>query len=110
MKKFIFSLLVISSAVFGDNISEAEKYFESGYENAESKDYSSAIRDYTKAIKLNPNHAEAYNNRGNSYNKLKDYYSAIKDYNKVSTYPNLISKKIILQLEHEKDRRTKRRR
>ncbi|TQV61456.1 MAG: RHS repeat protein, partial [Sulfurovum sp.] len=28
----------------------------------------------------------------------------------VSTYPNLISKKIILQLEHEKDRRTKRRR
>jgi len=28
----------------------------------------------------------------------------------ISTYPNLISKKIILQLEHEKDRRTKRRR
>jgi len=30
--------------------------------------------------------------------------------NYLSTYPNLISKKIILQLEHEKDRRTKRRR
>jgi TPR repeat protein len=30
--------------------------------------------------------------------------------NHLSTYPNLISKKIILQLEHEKDRRTKRRR
>jgi hypothetical protein len=39
----------------------------------------------------------------------KNYIGLAKD-EKISTYPNLISKKIILQLEHEKDRRTKRRR
>jgi hypothetical protein len=41
---------------------------------------------------------------------LKDKNDKLQAIKKISTYPNLISKKIILQLEHEKDRRTKRRR
>ncbi|TQV62269.1 MAG: hypothetical protein FNT15_07365 [Sulfurovum sp.] len=49
-------------------------------------------------------------------NLKNEYFEASGDRKKeirkeyISTYPNLISKKIILQLEHEKDRRTKRRR
>jgi len=87
MKKFIFSLLVVNSAVFGNNQSSIssfvfDKYFDMGNYYANLKKDDLAIKSYTKAIELNPNDADTYYNRGNSYYDLKDYSSAIKDYTK----------------------------
>ncbi len=79
MKKFIFLMLCVSTAVFGDNISESEKYVESGFKNVESKNYSSAINNFTKAIKLNPNNSGAYYNRGLAYIETKNLKLATKD-------------------------------
>ena len=45
-------------------------------------EYDSAIRDYTKAIELDPKFVDAYNNRGLSYDNKKEYDSAIRDYTK----------------------------
>jgi tetratricopeptide (TPR) repeat protein len=44
--------------------------------------YGRAIKDYDKAIKLNPDDAEAYNNRGAAYADLNQYEQAIEDYDK----------------------------
>ena len=41
-----------------------------------------AIRDYNKAIELDPNNVDAYGNRGDAYVKLGKYEEAIRDYNK----------------------------
>lgn len=41
--------------------------------------YQMAIKDISKAIKLNPMVAEAYNNRGNAYFALSNYELAIED-------------------------------
>ena len=41
-----------------------------------------AIKDFNKAIKINPNYSEAYNNKGIYNAKLNMYKEAIKNYNK----------------------------
>ena len=46
------------------------------------EDLDCALRDYNKAIELNPDHAYAYNNRGVVYQKQDEVDSAIEDYNK----------------------------
>jgi hypothetical protein len=72
-----------------DNLSESERYFYSGNSHYDLKDYSSAIKNYTKAIELNLNFTNAYYNRGLVYNELKDYSSAIRDYTKaIELNPN----------------------
>jgi Flp pilus assembly protein TadD len=43
-------------------------------------DYTSAIRDYSRAIMLEPAYAMAYNNRGLSYQAVKNNDGAIKDF------------------------------
>lgn len=43
-------------------------------------DYSSAIKDYTRAIELNPKFAFAIYNRANAYTKSKQFKKAIADY------------------------------
>jgi len=94
MKKFIFSMLVISSALFGNNQSSIssfvfDKYFDMGNYYANLKKYDLAIKSYTKAIELNPNYADTYYNRGNSYKNLKKDDLAIKDYTKaIELNPN----------------------
>jgi tetratricopeptide (TPR) repeat protein len=94
MKKFIFLLLFVSSALFGNNQSSIssfvfDKYFDMGNYYANLKKYDLAIKSYTKAIELNPNDANTYYNRGIAYNKLKNYSSAIKDYTKaIELNPN----------------------
>jgi len=45
-------------------------------------DYTGAIQDYSKAIKLNPKDVMAYFNRGEAKFNLEDYSGAIQDYNK----------------------------
>ena len=52
-------------------------------------DFSGAIRDYDKAIELDPNYAAAYNNRGNSYATLMQYERSIQNYDKaIELNPN----------------------
>lgn len=46
--------------------------------------YQEAIKDYTKAIQINPQFAYAYKNRGINFSDLKDYQAAIKDFTKAS--------------------------
>jgi len=60
----------------------AEEYINSGNEKADAGDYQEAIKDYNKAIELNPKDAEAYYNRGLAKVKLGDYRGAIEDFNK----------------------------
>ena len=46
------------------------------------KEYEGAIKDYDKAIELDPNFAPAYHNRGIAKYELKQYSEAIADYDK----------------------------
>ena len=39
-----------------------------------------ALKDFNKALELNPNFAEAYNNRGNVYRNMDDLSKAFEDY------------------------------
>ncbi len=49
---------------------------------ASTGQYDRSIRDYIRAIKLNPNFAEAYNNRGIAYRNLGELKQAVADYTK----------------------------
>lgn len=44
--------------------------------------YKQAIKDYTKAIELNPDSALAYYARATAYSLEEDFYAAEQDYNK----------------------------
>ena len=61
----------------------AEDYFNRGNAYAEKGEHDAAIRDFTKAIRLDPHWAVAYNNRGYSY-YCKGYRDrAVADYSQV---------------------------
>jgi len=60
----------------------AEEYFNSGIEKANSGDYEGAIKEFDKAVEINPKFAEAYYNRGVAKGELGDYRGGIEDYNK----------------------------
>ncbi len=49
---------------------------------AQKGDYDAAIRDYTKAIEIDPNNADTFSNRGAAYYTEKDYDTAIRDFDK----------------------------
>ena len=51
-----------------------------GYTYLSFNDYSSAIEDYARLLRLNPNDATAYLNRGDAYLEQEDYSEAIEDY------------------------------
>ncbi|MBM2833395.1 MAG: Tetratricopeptide 2 repeat protein [Candidatus Brocadiaceae bacterium] len=57
-------------------------YFKRGNDKYDSQDYTGAVKDYSKAIELNPKYASTYNNRGSAKAKLQDYTGAIQDYSK----------------------------
>jgi len=90
--KIIFYLLFLNSLISISQTTYLEKsneYFESAELKHDSKDYSGAIEDYTKAILLNPNDAQHYNFRGISKHELQDYKGAIEDYTKaIEINPN----------------------
>ena len=58
------------------------EWYESGLINYKKVDYEAAVRDFSKAIELNPEYATAYNNRGFAYMKLSKYNEAIIDFDK----------------------------
>ena len=74
---FLFCLSLLF--VYSD---DAERYLNSGLTKCQTSDYAGAIRDFNKAIELNPKLAGAYGGRGLAEYKLCDYKGAIKDLNK----------------------------
>ena len=60
----------------------AEFYYKRGNDKYDAEDYTGALKDYKKAIKINPQYSDAYNNRGNVKLDLNLYKEAIKDYTK----------------------------
>lgn len=60
----------------------ARDHFRRGYRAAEEGRKQDAIKEYTEAIKMDPDYAAAYNNRGNLYRNLGDFEKALEDYNK----------------------------
>lgn len=61
---------------------DAYKYKESGKIKSAKGDKRGAIKDYTKAILLNPDYDIAYYNRANAKMSIKDYKGALDDYAK----------------------------
>ncbi len=62
---------------------KADDYFFTANQKYDVGNYTGALADYDRAIKLNPQYAEAYNNRGNlRYAQLKNFQGALADYNK----------------------------
>ena len=57
-------------------------YYKRGNDKYDAEDYKGALKDYKKAIKINPQYSDAYNNRGNVKLDLNLYKEAIKDYTK----------------------------
>lgn len=57
-------------------------YNRRGYAFHLTGDYSSALKDYDKAIELSPFYSNAYGNRGGAKYKTKNYEGAIEDYSK----------------------------
>jgi tetratricopeptide (TPR) repeat protein len=66
------------------NTSKAEKtyldFYNRGHKKFLAREYGQAIKNYTEAIKLNPNFLDAYTSRGISRELLKDHQGAIQDY------------------------------
>jgi len=57
----------------------AEEYYDSGVETLASGDYQGAIKDFNKAIEINPKDADAYYNRGLAKIGLGQKYSGCLD-------------------------------
>jgi tetratricopeptide (TPR) repeat protein len=60
---------------------DAQSAYHRGVAAASQKNYDGAIREFSKAIELDPNYADAYTNRGIAYAGKSDYDRAIADYN-----------------------------
>ena len=64
-------------------------YYNRGLAKSDLENNEEAIKDYDKAIELNPNYSDAYNNRGVSKSDLGNNEEAIKDYDKaIESNPN----------------------
>jgi tetratricopeptide (TPR) repeat protein len=68
---------------------DSRHFFNSGIAKNNLEQYAEAIKDFDKAIELNPNDAAAYNNRGLAKKDLRQYAEAIQDYDKaIELNPN----------------------
>lgn len=79
--KHFFTLVMFCflSTSFGQT---ADEYLKSGIEKHSSQDYEGAIKEYSKAIKIDKNLRDGYFNRGICELGLKDLKSAKKDFDK----------------------------
>ena len=75
LKSLVF-LLSCFVTVLGQD--KAVEYYNNGNAKLHLKDYQGAIKDYTKAIELNPDAEGAYYNRGLAKEKLEDHRGALK--------------------------------
>lgn len=79
MKKIIILIFLFTLNSFCQTVIN---YNDSGLKKMQLKEYSSAIVDFNKAIKLNPKSSNLYSNRGLAKFKLKDFNGAIQDFDK----------------------------
>ena len=80
MRKLITILaLAISATTFGQTAQDA---YNKGNEKSNSQDFAGSIKEYDKAIKLDPKYTDAYYNRGSSKMYVKDYKGAVADFDK----------------------------
>ncbi len=66
----------------------AEYYFNLGYKNFDEGKHNQAIKDYDKAIQIDPQYAKAYYGRGLAYKFLGNSKKAIDDFRKFLTIGN----------------------
>ena len=86
---FLLVLLILAGGLGCQNAKETQNLRE-GYGALD-------LKDYDRAIALNPNDARAYNNRGYTYQLLKQYQQAIEDYDRaLAINPNSNEKLPIL--------------
>ena len=78
---FAIFILLILIPVFSF-AQDVESLIEKGYQLAYNGNYGSAIKQYDKAIKIDPASAKAYYNRANVKYDLRDYEGAIEDCSK----------------------------
>ena len=83
VKKIILLLIIILLPIVScsNNNKKNEEYLELGYENIVGGDYNAALKNFNKAIEIDPQSVEAYNNRGIVLGILGDHFRAIQDFN-----------------------------
>ena len=64
------------------SLKTASDYFAQGNYDYDIGNCRQAVRDYTKAITLNPNYAQAYNNRAYTSMRMRNYKDALPDLDK----------------------------
>ncbi|MDC0035827.1 tetratricopeptide repeat protein [Chloroflexi bacterium] len=69
------------TASFIPENSDEKMLVKTGHIHMRHGDFSSAIKDYTNAIIINPTFAGAYNARGMANRKMRDFHAALQDYN-----------------------------
>ncbi|HQU84315.1 MAG TPA: protein kinase [Pyrinomonadaceae bacterium] len=77
--------------------SKADDYYTIAKDCRSKKDYDGAIKNYTKAIELNPDNALAYLWRGASYADKNNKDQAVKDFNKANA---LMPNSLFLRMFH----------
>ena len=80
MKKILSLMALLCS--FAATAQVGQEYFAEGLKDHKDKNYKAAIKDYSKAIKANPQYRDAYYNRASCEAALKDYEAAFADYTK----------------------------
>lgn len=72
--------VVWTSTSAPSSVQVAIAHYRRGLAAHERGDYDQAIRDYTEAIRINPENADAYYSRGFAYHRKGDYDEEIRDY------------------------------
>ena len=78
----ILLIILLPIASCSNNGSENQAYLEHGYESIVAGDYNQALKNFNKAIEIDPESVEAYNNRGLILGIMGDYTSALADFNR----------------------------
>ena len=94
--RLVLSLLIAAFclliAVYTKTTSSLDSidYYNRGTKHISKNNYNSAIENFTKAIKIDPDYADAYYTHGTVYYWQEDYDNAIEDYNQaIRINPNL---------------------
>ncbi|MBC7553610.1 MAG: tetratricopeptide repeat protein [Taibaiella sp.] len=81
MNKIITAILL--GFTINSTAQTAQDHFRDGLAKHKNKDYKSAIKEYSKAIKMIPNYRDALYNKANCELELKEYELATADFTKV---------------------------
>lgn len=77
-KTLSLSAIICSFLTFGQT---SQEHLQNGISKHKQQDYKEAIKDYSKAIKVDKSNKDSYFNRGICELALKDFKSAMTDFN-----------------------------